>query len=184
MPISKNSKRICYPFAVLYYRLHGFCIKFRRVMLDIINENNMIKCGDGLRFDSISSYITYDKISIGKNVYLGHSIDIRGLLSVGDHVMFGPYVYITDGRHDYEQVGKYIIDQGSVKKQCVHIEDDCWIGARSMIMCGVTIGEGVIVGGMSVVISDLPVYTVCGGNSCKPIKKSYADKNFMSITEF
>lgn len=87
--------------------------------------------------------------------------------------MFGPYVYITDGRHEYEQVGKTIQSQGAAQKARIVIENDCWIGARSMIMRGVRIGEGCIIGGMSVVTREMPPYTVCIGSPCKPVKYRY-----------
>lgn len=48
-----------------------------------------------------------------------------------------------------------------------------------MIMRGITIGEGTVVGGMSVITKDLPPYTICVGNPCRPIKKRYTDNELL-----
>lgn len=175
MPLNAPVKRLLRPLATIYSNLYNIHSKIKRNLLNISNECKFASVGEGLCFDSATSYLTYDKIAVGKEVFIGHSADFRGLISVGDHVMFGPYVYITDGRHDYEQVGKYIMDQGGLDKRRIHVEDDCWIGARTMIMRGVTIGEGTVIGGMSVVTKDMPPYTICVGSPCRPIKKRYSD---------
>ncbi len=51
-----------------------------------------------------------------------------------------------------------------------NIGNDVWIGAKSMIMDGVTIGDGVIVAAGSVVTRDVPPFAVVGGAPAKVIK--------------
>jgi acetyltransferase-like isoleucine patch superfamily enzyme len=51
------------------------------------------------------------------------------------------------------------------------IEGENWIGANVLILGGVTIGKGVVIGAGSVVNKDLPPFTICVGNPCKPISK-------------
>lgn len=53
----------------------------------------------------------------------------------------------------------------------VVIENVVWIGARCVILKGVTIGEGAIVARNSVVTKDIPPYTMVGGNPAKVLKK-------------
>jgi acetyltransferase-like isoleucine patch superfamily enzyme len=53
----------------------------------------------------------------------------------------------------------------------VTIESNVWIGFDSVILPGVTIGEGSIVGCRSVVDCDVPAYTVVGGNPARVIKQ-------------
>lgn len=60
-------------------------------------------------------------------------------------------------------------------EKAVVIGDYCWIGARSSIMPGVTIGKGVVVAACSVVTKDVPDYAVVGGNPAKILK--FRDKN-------
>jgi acetyltransferase-like isoleucine patch superfamily enzyme len=46
-----------------------------------------------------------------------------------------------------------------------------WIGQRSFILKGVTVGEGAVVGANSVVVSDVPPYTVVMGNPARVVVK-------------
>jgi acetyltransferase-like isoleucine patch superfamily enzyme len=65
--------------------------------------------------------------------------------------------------------GKYK-DWSVVKSAPIVIKDKAWIGSNSIIMKGVTIGEGAIVAAGSVVTKDVPDYAVVGGNPAKIIK--------------
>jgi virginiamycin A acetyltransferase len=53
------------------------------------------------------------------------------------------------------------------------VGNDVWIGYQSLVMPGVRIGDGAIVAAQSVVVSDVPPYTVVGGNPAKPIKQRF-----------
>jgi len=52
----------------------------------------------------------------------------------------------------------------------VNIGSDVWIGAGCKILGGVTIGNGCIIGAGSVVIKDLPPYSISVGNPAKVLK--------------
>lgn len=56
----------------------------------------------------------------------------------------------------------------------IHIGNDVWIGARSIIMDGVSIGDGAIVAAGSVVTKDVPPYAVVGGSPAKIIKYKFS----------
>jgi chloramphenicol O-acetyltransferase type B len=56
------------------------------------------------------------------------------------------------------------------------IQDDAWIGAGSIILPGVTIGEGAVVAAGSVVTKDVPSYTVVAGVPARPIKRIDLEK--------
>jgi virginiamycin A acetyltransferase len=49
-----------------------------------------------------------------------------------------------------------------------------WIGYDTLIMPGVTIGNGAIVSSRSVVVSDVPAYTIVGGNPARPIRQRFS----------
>jgi virginiamycin A acetyltransferase len=53
------------------------------------------------------------------------------------------------------------------------VGNDVWIGYDALIMPGVKIGNGAIVSSRAVVVSDVPAYTVVGGNPAKPIKQRF-----------
>jgi virginiamycin A acetyltransferase len=54
------------------------------------------------------------------------------------------------------------------------IGHDVWIGYEALIMPGVKIGNGAIVSSRAVVVSDVPPYSVVGGNPAKVIKARFA----------
>lgn len=56
------------------------------------------------------------------------------------------------------------------------IGNDVWIGRESVIMHSVKIGDGAIVAAYSVVVKDIPAYTVYGGNPAKFIKERFDDE--------
>ncbi len=53
------------------------------------------------------------------------------------------------------------------------IGNDVWIGYNALLMPGVKIGNGAIVAAGSVVVGDVPAYTIVGGNPAEPIKQRY-----------
>src|SRR5690606_19030028 len=67
--------------------------------------------------------------------------------------------------HDIEVDGVVINPQAPIR-----IEDDVWIGANATILKGVTIGQGAIVAGGSVVTKDVAPRNVVGGNPAKVIR--------------
>lgn len=61
-------------------------------------------------------------------------------------------------------------DWSKVKHSPIIIKDKVWIGFNSIILKGVTIGEGAIVGAGSVVTKDVPDWTIVAGNPAKIIR--------------
>jgi putative colanic acid biosynthesis acetyltransferase WcaF len=45
-----------------------------------------------------------------------------------------------------------------------------WVAARAIVHMGVSVGEGCVIGAGSVVTRDMPAWTVCAGNPCRPIR--------------
>ncbi|MEY9212777.1 CatB-related O-acetyltransferase [Thermobifida halotolerans] len=55
------------------------------------------------------------------------------------------------------------------------VGNDVWFGLDSTVMPGVRVGDGAIVAAGAVVTSDVPPYTVVGGNPARPVKRRYDD---------
>jgi acetyltransferase-like isoleucine patch superfamily enzyme len=51
----------------------------------------------------------------------------------------------------------------------VTIEDNVWIGRNAVICPGVTVGEGSVVSGGAIVMSDVPPYSIVAGNPARKI---------------
>lgn len=56
------------------------------------------------------------------------------------------------------------------------IGNDVWIGRESVIMPGVKIGDGAIIAARSVVVNNVPAYTIYGGNPARFIKDRFDDE--------
>ncbi len=63
-----------------------------------------------------------------------------------------------------------------VKRSAVKIENKAWIGFDAIILKGVTIGEGSIVAAGSVVISNVPSFTIVAGNPAKVVRELTDDE--------
>ena len=78
-------------------------------------------------------------------------------------------------RHeDFKHINKIGLQkENNLNEKEIIIEDDVWIGFNSTIMKGVRIGRGAIIGSNTVVLNDVPEYSVCiedHTNIIKPLK--------------
>lgn len=69
-----------------------------------------------------------------------------------------------------------------ITKGPVVIEEDVWIGSNVVVLSGVTIGRGSIIGAGSIVNSNIPRYSIVGGNPARVIKKRF-DETKINIIE-
>ncbi|MBS5951311.1 MAG: acetyltransferase [Clostridium sp.] len=120
---------------------------------------------------NIETRATFDSnISVGDNSGVGINAFIQGPTSIGKHVLMGPDVQIYTRNHRYDRIDIPMYDQGETEIQEVKIGDDVWIGARSIILPGVHIGNGSIIAAGSIVTKDVEPYAIVGGNPAKVIK--------------
>lgn len=106
-----------------------------------------------------------DNSNIGAYNYVGCS----GYIEIGDNVMLGPRVGLFAENHNFE-VPEILIKEQGVTLKFIKIENNCWIGTNSVILAGVTIGEGSVIAAGSVVTKDIPPFSVAAGVPAKVIK--------------
>lgn len=87
---------------------------------------------------------------------------------IGDYVMMGPEVMLITGNHRIDVIGEYMFNVDETQKkpendQPITIEDDCWLGARCIVLKGVTIGKGSIIAAGAVVTKNVPPYSIYYG---------------------
>ncbi len=104
-----------------------------------------------------------DRSGLGKNLVLGQDAAI----SIGDDVMIGPDVIIYTANHRFDG-DRPIREQGSDIAPVV-VGDDVWIGARAIILAGVTIGSGSVIAAGAVVSRDVAPRTIVGGVPAREI---------------
>lgn len=125
-------------------------------ILKTLHKDARITIGDltGMTSTTISSA---SSVSIGRNVLLGAGV----LITDSDHHVVLPPSGVS---RRFLGLPEGFPDHGVV------IADDVFIGARSIVLKGVTIGEGSVVGAGSVVTRNLPPYVIAAGNPCRVIK--------------
>lgn len=134
----------------------------------IMKRNGEITVGDRVllhRYVKLSAY--GGKIEIGSNTYVGDRTEIHS----GQNVKIGNFVNIAWDCNILDRDYHAFESETEIIKPVV-IEDHVWIGARSIILKGVTIGEGAVVAAGSVVTRDVPPKCLVAGNPAKVIKEN------------
>lgn len=111
-------------------------------------------------------------ISVGNNVYIGHHTEILASekgIKIGNNVMIAQHVILISFNHGYNKTGIPMNLQKQSTER-IEIKDDVWIGARAIILPGVTIQKGSIIGAGAVVTKSVKPYSIVGGVPAKFIK--------------
>ena len=107
---------------------------------------------------------------LGNNVnFNGMEIQGAGKVVIGNNFHSGPDCLMITQVHNYDHGTEIPYDSTNIVKD-ITIEDNVWLGARVIILGGVTIGEGAIIQAGSVVVSDIPKYGIAGGAPAKVFK--------------
>ena len=96
-------------------------------------------------------------------------INCQDKVSIGNKVLVGPEVLIFTANHIWNEEQNTFFEQGA-ETQPVVVLDDAWLGARSIILPGVTIGRGATIAAGSVVTKDVPHYAVVAGVPAKVVQ--------------
>ena len=149
----------------LYHTARSVLMFFRRIKLGIDSVDKTFYMASGSK---VSNDLIADKYSfIGKNCIIGPKVKI------GRYSMLANNVSVIGGDHIYSNPNKPIIFSGRPVLQKTIIGDDVWIGAFSIIMSGVEIGDGAIVGAGSVVTKNIQPYSIYAGVPAKFIRMRF-----------
>jgi len=105
-----------------------------------------------------------DHSRIGIRAWIG-----RGT-TIGSRVMMGPEVMIFTSNHRTTRLDVPMSEQGMTEDMPVTIGDDVWIGARAILLPGITINSGSIVGAGAVVTKDVPPGSIVAGNPARVVR--------------
>jgi acetyltransferase-like isoleucine patch superfamily enzyme len=147
-----------------------------------ISIGNNFKSGKMLWIEAVQRYGNQDFtpcIEIGNSVTCSQSVHIAAIVkvSIGDGVMFGSRIHVTDHAH-----GRYHGNEHDSPELApgqrplafgrpVFIHRNVWLADGVVVLPGVTIGEGCIVGANSVVSRSLPPNVIAVGAPAVPIKR-------------
>lgn len=143
----------------------------------VLRNGNEVKMGDG---SSISTYCNifprepgYDGkfvLGAGSNVGDHTIIDTSDDVIIGEQVALGPFDIIYTHDHNYKS-DTLAAWKGGVHTGKVVIEDGAWVGARVVLLPGVTIGRRAIVAAGSVVTKNVKAGDIVGGIPAKSLVK-------------
>jgi acetyltransferase-like isoleucine patch superfamily enzyme len=151
-----------------------------------------------LRIDHPQTYhFENDKIVCTEDgkVYIGNFCSLSNVVIYvgGEHnyrwvTNLSPDLIYSDKRVDLKD--PIYVEQPALSSRCyrdgklntdVHIGNDVWIGADSKVLCGVSIGDGAVIGANSVVSKDIPPYVIAVGNPIKIVGYRFTQDQIESL---
>lgn len=152
----------------------------------------LISIGDGCMVDDFVWMWGNEKgIDIGRfcHITVGCIIQSGGLIKMGDFSGIGHRSVLLAGTDDYKGEGLIGLkmfgeENRNLQLKDIILEKHCHVGMGSLIMPGVTLGEGCSVGAGSLVTKDMPPWTLCYGSPCKPIKDKPKEKQLEQEKRF
>lgn len=165
---------------------------FKAILLERKHKNKNLKVGymcylrDCIfgNYNNIGDNVELTDVSIGDYTYIAPGAIIKNA-TLGNFCSIGPEIFIGLGKHPAKkfvsthplffstrgQVNKIVCDKVYFEEFApVSIGNDVWIGARAIIMDGVSIGNGAIIGAGAIVTKDIPPFAIVGGAPAKLIK--------------
>ena len=145
-----------------------------------VNLGSHVQICDDVR---ISGNVTIDKYTsvFGPNTQLYSKINairIGKFCSLARSVTFQEYNHHTSFLSSY-MINSKLFGDSPVRdidsKGDIIVGNDVWIGAHSIILSGVTIGDGAIIASNSVVTKSIPPYAIAAGNPAKVIKYRFSE---------
>jgi virginiamycin A acetyltransferase len=157
---------------LLFWKFKFYGIKSKSYNISLktnIGKNSTIMNNCEIDHLSFIGKYTY----IGKNTFITKA-KIGNYCSVANNVSIGP------GEHNLSKISTnslfYNNEYDELTKLNCNIQNDVWIGVDSIILRGVTIGNGAIIGANSVVTKDIPEYAIAVGNPAKVINYRFSNK--------
>jgi maltose O-acetyltransferase len=106
----------------------------------------------------------------GSNSSIGVNCRLYGPVEIGDDVMMGPECLFYTMNHAHNRTDTHMICQGFTKPQKIIVEDDVWIGSRSIFLPGVVVGRGSVIAAGTVVVKSVPPYSIVAGNPSRIVR--------------
>lgn len=135
-------------------------------------------------------------ITVGSNTSINgpgtEFFSIQNPIIIGNFCSIARHTAIQEHNHDMKKITTYYIQQrvfgekigiDAVSKGPVIIGNDVWVGTQSVILTGVTVGDGAIIATNSVVTENVPPYAIVGGTPAKIIKMRFSEDIVSKLME-
>lgn len=138
----------------------------------------------------------FAKLDLGRYSYASDEVEIRCFrtphsIKVGKYSSIGKCKFIVDGDHNINYASTYpfkelLFTDAPDNKNVKHtpeVKNDVWIGDDAVIYGGVTIHDGAVVAGQSVVTKDVPPYAVVAGNPARIVKYRFDEQTIERLLQ-
>jgi acetyltransferase-like isoleucine patch superfamily enzyme len=130
-----------------------------------VSQVRRARVGPGVKLAPNVSMRSGERIEIGARAHIGAYCSLwagdTSRIVLGEDALLGPEVYITASNYETAR-GRPIMTQPR-READVIIGRDVWLGARVIVLAGVTIGDGCVIGAGSVVTRSLPPNSIAVG---------------------
>ena len=146
------------------------CILSQDVWINVNHSNNEFR---SLEIGSYGFIGRRNFFSSGKQIVLK------------DFCMTGCDCHFLGSDHNFQDPYSAYISTGTTKTNTIKVGVNCWLGAGVTIMGNVTVGYGSIIGTRSLVISDIPPFSIAVGSPARVIKRFDFQRNeWVKISEY
>lgn len=140
-----------------------------KVLHPWIKANGMLRIPLRTEIWSPNHHVVFgDRVQFGKNTVINCDLEIGNSVLVAGNVSF-----IGRNDHRIDLIDTTIWDSGRGESKMIKIGNDVWIGHGSILLSGITVGDGAVIAAGSVVVKDVEPYTVVGGNPAQTIKSRF-----------
>lgn len=156
------------------WTLHGW----RRSLLRLFGA----KIGEGSKIAPSCRIWAPWNLVVGDYTALGDGVDCYnvGTITIGYKVAISQRSFLCSATHDPSSLLRPLVVKPIV------IQNHAWVAAESLVLPGVTIGEGAVIGARSVVTRDMVPWHICVGMPCsersvREVKDAHLDPNIMHM---
>jgi acetyltransferase-like isoleucine patch superfamily enzyme len=133
----------------------------------VLSRNNILSCKGG-----------YIKLGSGTNIAQNSLVHSEKAVELGKNTLVASYVYfVGGGNHDFSRTDVPIIQQPSLSRGGIFIDDNCWFGAGVIVLDGSRIGKDCVVAAGAVVNSDLPAFSIAVGMPARVLRNRLDSQN-------
>lgn len=123
----------------------------------------------GLTIGRDVTLLNIDRLEVGNKVYLAKGVWLNavGGITIGDEVIFSPYVVISSSKHCFKEGS---VARGGSFTAPIEIGFGTWVSSNSTIAAGVSIGRGCLIGANTLVSKSVPDNMVALGVPAEVVK--------------